>query len=154
MPDFEAYVQRKITSLEPFAALGWHVKIYTITNLEVFSSKGILDEVLASLPDWLAKADTSYLPTYKTAFLIVHEAREGVWILLSWWTGGEMLETLTRFVQLDSPIQIQESPYKNSLVCVWELQIIQHEREAWIKHILSSPSSPDFENYNRDLLIL
>lgn len=152
MADFEAYKQREISSLDTIQVSGWHVKIYTITNRDYFSAQKTLEEVFVLLPSWLSKAEFSCLPTYKTAFLVVHEAREGTWILLNWWTGGEMVETLTSFARLDSPSKIQESPYKNSMICVWELQIMLHERQAWIKHILSKPGSPDFENYNKDIL--
>ena len=150
---FEKYRRRTISFNDWILKNGWVVKIYTISNLERFESSSILENVKKKIPAWLKAIEGSDLPVYKQAFVIVHEAREGVWILLNWWTGGEMIGTKAYFSRFETPKVIADSPYgKNSLLCVWELEVFAHERAAWIKNILKRAAKPDFEGYKRDVL--
>lgn len=150
---FEFYQPRKIDFQELVSINDWSIKVYSISQNEIFGSQEILKNVIGQIPNWINTAIDSDIPTYQVGFLIVHEAREGVWILFSWWTGGEMIETKVYFSDFDSPKVITTSPYKtSSLICVWELEIFAHERQAWIAHILMNPNSPDFEGYLRNTL--
>ncbi|MEM7485685.1 MAG: hypothetical protein AAF348_10810 [Bacteroidota bacterium] len=149
--DFAIYRPRLIEfkGVKKFST--WDVKVYTVTNKEAFQSKQILHNIFDELPSWLEQIEHSELPNYKKAFLIVHEAREGVWILLNWWTGGEMIQTKIFFSSYESLTMITASPYgTNALLCVWELEIFAHERQAWITTVLNG--KPSFERYLRDTL--
>ncbi len=149
--EFEQYKSRKIEFIKTVAINDFNVKIYTITNRTNYESKTILEASVNSLSDWLQDAKSSSIVTHKHAFLIVHEAREGVLILLSWWTGENMIETKIYFSNFENPSKIEPSIYDpKQLVCVWELEIFYHERKAWIEHVLSKSENPDFENYSND----
>ncbi|MDT0608466.1 hypothetical protein [Croceitalea rosinachiae] len=145
---FEVYKPRTIQFSELLNSSDWAIKIYTITNKPEFASDQILQNCKRHLPVWLGQIENAKLPTYRQAFLIIHEAREGVWILLNWWTGGEMVESKVFFSSFDTPDIITDSPYNtNSLLCVWELEVFAHERASWIKHILSKANQPDYIGY-------
>lgn len=149
--EFETYKARKIDFVQNVIAGNNHVKVYTITNKETYSSPETLEACIKTIPTWVKDMDTSSLPTHRHAFLIIHEAREGVLILMNWWTGGEMLETKIYFSSYDSPTVLQPSIFDNkALVCVWELEIFLHERKAWIEHVLSQAKDPDFVGYMND----
>lgn len=148
---FETYKPRPIHFFELFQKHEWSVKVYTISNKSRFDSLGILEKARELLPEWLLAAAESKLAVYKKAFLIVHEGREGVWILFSWWTGGEMLRTKVFFAAYEHPIVIKSSPYAtNALLCVWELEVFAHERNAWIQHVLVE--NPNYKAYLKDVL--
>jgi len=148
---FEVYKPRSIGFSDLMSIQDWKVKVYTITNKNEFTSNHIRENITKHLPVWLKQIDSNTLPVYKQAFLIIHEAREGVWILLNLWTGGEMIETKVFFSGFDTPQVITDSPYNtNSLLCVWELEVFAHERASWIEHILSKASKPDFVAYTTD----
>ncbi len=148
---FEKYKPRTIHFSELFQKQEWSVKVYTISNKNRFDSLEILEKAKELLPDLLLEAAESTLAVYKKAFLIVHEGREGVWILLSWWTGGEMLRTKVLFAAFEHPIVIKKSPYQtNALLCVWELEVFAHERNAWVRHVLVE--NPNFTAYLNDVL--
>lgn len=150
---FDPYKPRAIMFKESLYCNGWNIKVYTITNQEEFKAKHIFQNIGRHVPVWIDQIENTTLPTYKQAFLIVHEAREGVWILLNWWTGGEMIETKVLFSSFETPEQITDSPYgTNSLLCVWELEVFAHERRAWIRHILSKANTPDYLAYTKDTL--
>lgn len=148
----ELYRDRKIAFHDVVEAAGWQVKVYTITNKAQFAAQTVRDQVLAYLPAWLSKPHETALPVYKHAFLIIHEAREGVWILLNWWTGGEMIQRSTWFTSLEEPPMVMHQPEHDGLVCVWELEVMFHERKAWIKHVLQHPENPQFDHYTEDTL--
>lgn len=151
---FETYRPRKIEFRKLLTVNDWNVKVYSITLNSNFQSLKILKRLEKELPMFLIAADESTLPTYKIAFLIVHEAREGVWALFNWWAGGEMIETKVYFVNYNEPHLIKESPYTpNSLLCVWELEIFAHERLSWINSVLKNAAKPDFKYYLNDVII-
>ncbi|MEM1125763.1 MAG: hypothetical protein AAGI71_03855 [Bacteroidota bacterium] len=146
----EPYVPRRIAFREVRRVGDWAVKLYTITNRPAFSAEATVEAVGWALPHWLERAEASPLPVYRVAFLIVHEAREGLWILLCWWAGGEMVETVVHFASHDVPAHLKPSPHEGSLVCVWELEVMLHERRAWIEHVLRP--APDLPAYLNDVL--
>ncbi len=153
MEAFETYRDRKIDFLGIDVLDEWQIKVYTITVNETFRSKEILKTVRGNLREvFLAETNLNELPVYRHAFIIIHEAREGVWILFSWWTGGEMLESIVRFAAYGNPGVIDSSPYSDSgfLICTWELEVYTHERKAWIAHVLKKVDNPDFEGYRQD----
>ena len=149
--EFDLYKDRQIDFLGVQTVEEWNVKLYTITLHERFQSHDALNAALESLStEFIPHATCSKLPTHRHAFLIAHEAREGVWLLFSWWTGGEMLETMVRFTSYQDPVRICPSPYSGSLVCTWELEVYIHERAAWIRHVLKQSLAPDFVSYQND----
>ncbi len=150
MSEFEPYKDRRIDFMGVQSISGWNIKIYTITLNASFQSSKTLNHVIGNLPDFIELTNKTQLQTHKHAFIVIHEAREGVWILFSWWTGGEMLETTIRFSSYEDPLSINPSPYSGSLVCTWELEVYIHERQAWIKHVLKKSISPDFISYQND----
>jgi hypothetical protein len=149
---FEGYKSRLIQHAQLVEIAGWYVKVYTVTNRPAFNSEQTLHAVTSALAQWIKIPEQTSLPVYQHAFLIVHEAREGVWILFNWWTGGEMINRRTWFADFDQPALLQHQPQNDGLVCVWELEVIAHERQAWINHILTHHQSPDFEGYRQDVL--
>lgn len=153
MNTFEKYKDRKIEFVETCQIDGWAIKVYTITMKERFESFDTLDAVMENLDSFLLdQPRKSNLPQHEHAFVVVHEAREGVWILFSWWTGGEMIETVVHFASYKTPAQIERSPHANSLICTWELEVFMHERAAWIEHVLQKAPAPDFISYQNDVL--
>jgi len=147
---FEPYAPRAIYFVDTFQAGDWHVKVYQQTKNEQFSAQKTFDQVLKHLDEWVTIPERTSLPVYQHAFVIVHEAREGVWILLFWWTGGEMLNRSTWFASYNEPVRLLHQPESDRLVCVWELEIVLHERKAWIDHILCNAHNPDFEGYRQN----
>lgn len=152
MYQFELYKSRAITFDCVVQVDGWDVKVYTLSDQTTFCSQTTLAKAKESLIEWIQLPNNSVLPVYNKAFLIVHEAREGIWILFNWWTGGEMIATRTYFADYEAPTLIGQSPQDLSLLCIWELEIFSHERRAWINHTLKKAQNPDFNAYLRNVL--
>ncbi len=129
----------------------WRTKVYSISYRERFSAEPSLNKAIASLPQWLAEAEAKTDVSGKVAALIVHEGRDGIWSILSWWVGGNMLQTQTYFSTVAQPEVLTPYAPAGSLACVWELAVINHERIAWTHHILKKPE-PDYESLLADVL--
>lgn len=82
------------------------------------------------------------------AFAVLHAGADANWLLLDWWTDGDILsQTLwradrdeTRFLPVPGP----------ALACVWELTVLAHERDAWVRHMLRA--DPDPAGWRADVL--
>ncbi len=129
----------------------WQTKVYHITYQDRFSAQATLNAALATLPQWLAEAEAKTTVSGKLANLIVHEGRDGIWSILSWWVGGNMLQTQTYFSSLEQPQTLIPYAPEGSLACVWELAVINHERIAWTNHILKQ-AEPDYKALLADVL--
>lgn len=78
-------------------------------------------------------------------FVIVHRGAEALWVLVCWWE----LDILHHKV-LRAPLGTTDllgAAADSLTACVWELLAIDHERRAWIAHVLQRPDSPDFDAY-------
>jgi len=148
----QQYISRNIDFVDLINVGAWQIKVYTITLNENFESKVTLETVISNIEHWLPK--NSVIETHDCAFLIVHEGREGVWILINWWTDGEILETEVYFADYKNPTTITNSIYApKNLICVWELEVVVHERKVWIEHVLKNAKNPDYQHYLNDYLI-
>ena len=147
MKTFRAYRQRSI-EFHQLARVGrWTVKVYTITHRSSFESPEILENAVLNLPEWLEKSSQLNLPTYDTAFLIVHEGTDGVWTLVNWWTGGEILQGATFYTSFEKPDQFERVSKEGLVACVWELEVLCFERAMWIECVLKKSDNPDFAGY-------
>lgn len=145
---FRSYRKRNILFDEKVNLENWVVKVYTITTEAFFESGEVLVNVKGRLPTLLKEAKDHH----NSAFLIVHEGTDGVWSLVNWWTGNEMLRTNTYFTSYKEKEKISLFPTSGSMACVWELPVINHEKNAWIQHVLMKASNPDFQNYYKDTI--
>lgn len=141
------YRPRKIEFRSIARVNDWQVKIYTITFKTEFDSNSVLHYAISNLPKWLEKAKHPEFETHQNAFLIVHEGRDGVWTLLNWWIGENMLQTLTFRTGFDDLESFEETPETGGMACVWELEIINFERKMWIEYVLKKVENPDFTGY-------
>lgn len=143
----KSYKPRKIEFHHLETVNNWKIKVYSITFKNKFSADKVLANAIANLPKWLEGTKLLGLETYKIAFLIVHEGRDGVWTLLNWWIGENMLQSVTFYTSFDDENEFEETPQTGGMACVWELEIIDFERKMWIEYILKKVENPDFAGY-------
>ena len=53
---------------------------------------------------------------------------------------------------LIKPMTINVAENVHLMDCVWEMAILWHERNAWVKHVLMKNENPDFEGYLNEQL--
>ncbi len=141
------YTTRSIRFLEVYECGNWKVKIYSISVHREYVKNEKVKIVKSNISEWLKNAANYPLETYQIATLILHEGKEGCFAIINWWIDDNMLQ---QFVYLSNNIDPNEFKLysdKGIITCVWELEIIWFERNAWVKHVLTDPANADFTSY-------
>jgi len=138
------YQHRRTELLGVAARAGWKVKIIGISasdeppsGAERTAALAAAEEILPQPPCTQARCGAG--------FVIVHRGAEALWVLVCWWE----LDILYHQV-LRAPLgttDLQAVPSDGPTACVWELLAIDHERRAWVAHMLQHPASPDLDGY-------
>lgn len=146
------YVMRYIYFSELIKVSDWNIKIYTISDKKEFESQTTYMWAKQNLKSWLNQVN-SFNPNHEqVAFLILHEATEGIFSLINTWVGKNMLQTHVYLTKYDKPNSFEKISGDGLFACVWELEVINHERKSWMKHILMQEENPDLEHYLKDTI--
>ena len=139
----EAYAPRPIRFLEEWqAAPGWRLKVYSIA----YGREQARPEAVAAAKE---RAEKMIPPTggYGVGFLGVHDGRGAVFAFLDWWEGENELHHHVWVAPADHPTALKPVVDNNPSVCVWDIAVQWHERQAWVTHVLANPDGPDLEGY-------
>lgn len=138
-PVVQPYHPRPIRFLGVEVVGEWRIKAYSISVRAERIDEGTLAHVRTLLPGWLAQHTLYPLATYRVATLIVHEARDGCFAIVSWWIDSNMLQTFVHHAA--DPAQRDFRPFSDRgiFTCVWEMGVLWFERNAWVEHVLSKP---------------
>ncbi|MCP1338047.1 hypothetical protein NJR55_00445 [Idiomarina sp. M1R2S28] len=157
-----SYATRPIRFLELATIDGWRVKIYGISaqgetpnSTLVQSAIDLASKALPTPPvqlDGSAVSDDGdvlfdSLDRYGVGIMIVHEAREGCFVLLDWWTGENMLQHHVYFSRDTENPEFADVAHTGIGACVWELKVLSFEREAWIDCVLAREGGADLNGY-------
>ncbi len=142
----QPYKPRPIRFLELYQHNTWTVKIYSISSKKEYATNEDVLLAKKSLNEWLLKSNAYNFETYNLATLIIHEYDEGCFAIINWWIDENMLQN---FVYLKKNNERQFNLFSENGIntCVWEMAIWWHERNAWIKHVLSNYENPDVGGY-------
>jgi hypothetical protein len=91
----------------------------------------------------LVAAVAARVPAGEVGFTIAHDARSAGLGLVYWWANENELHRAAYASPLDDPGALE--PLADAgLACVWELEIIDFERRAWLHDVLIND---DVESY-------
>jgi len=144
--DFTPYMKRTIRWDKLYPLGDWRCKIYSISaiNEKIPEALFVLAEGL--LPAILPREAVT--PSrYGLAFMIVHEALDGNYLLVSWWEGQNMLCHKVYASTLEAPCRFEDFSSTGIIACVWELEVIYFEKKAWTETVLMDPDRSGFERY-------
>lgn len=76
---------------------------------------------------------------HPAGFLILHFARDGDYLLVSQWYDANMLKHWVRGSETDAAGGVTFAPLaqRDLIACVWELEVIKFERDAWVRTVLA-----------------
>lgn len=126
------YLPRWVEAKGMIAVNGYRLKPYSM-HIAMHESKRMLSS--QELQGLLRKClSTSADPMdHGVGFAIVHYARDGDYLLVSRWYGGNMLKhELFRISHTRQGWRAVPLRSTNIVACVWELQVITFERQAWV----------------------
>lgn len=132
---------------------GRHVKRYHVNLDGSDIDQHVQDAAYVFLPSLLPEPDG----TPPATFTVLHQTGQGVFLNAYSWFWDNVIycrtaaagvtelgcpdEDTTHWIELDKPL----------IGCVWELPPIDHERTAWVRHMLV-PSVADLDGYLRDMM--
>lgn len=130
------YTPRLVISLPEATAVGRRYKTYAIVAEPGWSS---------DLPDtqWFSAQATKVLPdTLKEAdhpvgFVILHLGMDGDYLLVSQWYDANMIRHRVRGAPKGGS-SFHPLDQSDLAACVWELEIIKFERDAWVNTVLAA----------------
>ncbi len=88
-----SYIPRTIRFKELIKVDDWTVKTYIISKDGNFSANKTYDCAVSRLSHWLNQENSFDTSNNKLAFLIIYSITEGIFTVLNWWVGKNMLNT-------------------------------------------------------------
>jgi hypothetical protein len=140
------YYARRIDFLRVLDRGEWRFKIYTIDyrNADVAYDQftGGMRLGFGELPDPPRVAGRPGV-----GFAIAHQGKGADYLIFAWWDRENELPLRVFIREPDAEWRIAQG---SESVCVWDLQVIAHERDAYVKHVMRVDS--DIEAYLADKL--
>jgi hypothetical protein len=147
--------EKPLMVLPPVEVAGHHVKRYHIPALNGLGVEPAIEQAaMELLPKLLPEPDG----TPSATFIVVHRGGDGAAYLNAYsWVWDNVLHMRGAAAGQsalgcpdDDPTHFM--PLDNDWIgCVWELGPLQHERDAWIRHMLK-PAEPDLDGYLADAM--
>ncbi|MEM7475823.1 MAG: GNAT family N-acetyltransferase [Planctomycetota bacterium] len=126
----------------------WNLKLYTIHAGAELLDSSVLEAAIRFARDQVPWPSDHATPF---GFITVHRGEQAIWLLVDLW----VRDILHHFVYCSSPMdpmEFQAGPQDGTNSCVWELEVTRHERDAWVRHVLSDPLEPAYNIYLEDSL--
>jgi len=143
----EIYKKRRIQFNGIHTANGWHIKSYSIVYDTKSFSIELENESFKLLKTDLPKITES---VYGLGFMITHHGKDSNFVLLDWWCNENELQHQVYYSTKKSPEKLKKQDRSFPIACVWDLIIINHERNAWVKDIMTKQS--DKSNYLKNYI--
>lgn len=155
------YEPRTIAFQGLYPAVGATLKTYAISRdggaprpSVMAAARRLADAYLLAplAPCAAGGVDWSACTEHGLGSLIVHTGREAAFVLIDCWVGENMLRHHVWAAPLGRPDQFESLAPCDVTMCVWELAVIQHERAAWLRHMLTPGGASDPAAYLADVL--
>jgi ketosteroid isomerase-like protein len=138
------YVSRRSAFLGVSPIRDWRIRIIGLSSTAVLPDDAAVNAAVGvatrSLPE------RPRVPEQEpVGFVVVHSGAEALWVIVGWWDLDILHHRLFR-ADLGTTSLSAVAP-GGPTACVWELLVIEQERQAWVKHVLSRPEAPDYNGY-------
>lgn len=139
------YRPRPVHFLELFECGPWRVKLYGLAA----EHKRLLPELVKAakeLARTVLPSGAEASDAYGVGFAGVHCGLDSNFIFIDWWANENELHHHVFTSSLEKPLEINRAP-EGIAACVFDLQVIWFERNAWVEKVLANPRGPDIEAY-------
>lgn len=147
----ERYAPRPITFLGVRELpCGWRLKTYSILHAPSPLDRQAYDRCLAEAVARLGRAgEGPGRPGVGIA--IYHRGRDVHMLVLGWWARENELP-LRVYVRGFGEGAAWRPAREDESICVWDLEVLWFEREAFVRHVLAPEQGPDIQAYLDDHL--
>ncbi|GAA4574493.1 hypothetical protein GCM10023176_41600 [Micromonospora coerulea] len=148
-----AFRDKELTVPGTVEVAGRHVKRYHIDQPDRRLEPAVVAAAYEYLPQLLAGPDDGTPPA---SWVVLHRgADSGAYLLAYSWFWDNVVECRIAVAGQpaldcpdDDPAHFVPMP-RPGVGCVWELGVLEHERAAWVRHVLA-PDRPDLAGYLGD----
>lgn len=130
---------RPIRCFDLFEFDGWTIKAYSVTlpgrELDRVSFEPAIQRAFDALPSPDAEAGRPGL-----GLQICHAGATADYLITAWW---DRENELPMRIDVRPPGSEWRAPLRTEGICVWDLQILTFERDAWIETMLSGTADPE-----------
>lgn len=148
----ETYRPRHFAYIDRWDECGHTFKVYVIDcGLDPVArppADSVLTSARLSVRKLLGETESKN-PIERLGYCIVHMGQDAVWLLVDWWVSGGIVCQRMLSAPLTQP-DLFTATNASALACVWELVVIAHERDAWVRHVMTA--QPDYQAYLQDTL--
>ncbi|MFG3558892.1 hypothetical protein ACGGAQ_31405 [Micromonospora sp. NPDC047557] len=149
-----AFRDKDLRTPGPVTVDGWQLKRYHIDQPERPIEPEVEKAAYDLLPALLARAVSDGTPA--AGWVVLHRgADSGAYLLAYTWVWDNALQVHIAVAGQpvldcpdDDPTHFVELG-RREVGCVWELAVLEHERAAWVRHMLV-PQAPDLTGYLDD----
>ena len=139
----EKYAKRTIRFLKTVEIGGWQLKLYSISYGKVKADEALLTAALDLAPKVLPAINEN---VYGLGFMGVHDGRGANFVFIDWWQDENELHHHVFISSKEAPAQLEEKSHTGISACVWDLQVICFEKEAWLNNMLRA-DRPNSDGY-------
>ena len=126
----------------------WKFKLYSMKYDESRVTPEIEKIIKTALPDWIKeKYQENDFPNYKIGTAIIHEAMDSILVVVNWWVYENVIQNCVYTSGYENPDKLVDFTSKGLRFCVWEMNILWHERNLWVEHVLEKSDKPDWDSY-------
>ena len=126
---------------------GWRLKVYGISSAGERPPGELVEAALKLVPEvFPSPAVLRGGPDpdrYGLGFVVIHRAGDHCFVLYDWWAGENEIHQRLYSAPLDDPGALAPHP-TSAIFCVWEGAAVDHERRAWIEHVLKRSDVPGY----------
>lgn len=141
----EQYEKRKIVFTGIQKVGDWQIKTYSIQYTEESFSQSLEHAALALFETEFPKLDENI---HGLGFMIVHHGKGSNFVVLDYWCNENELVHNVFYSSKRNPKNLIKQNTRSPIACVWDLVVINHERNAWVKNMMSKV--PNRVNYLDD----
>jgi hypothetical protein len=144
------YQPRHVSQRSPINVNAFRLKRYELRCAHPMEESGISEQQWITLLSQCLPLTNQDPGEHLVGFAILHYGADGTYLLASRWYGGNMLKheafTVTR---RDDTVQVASLHDTRIVACVWELEVIAFERNAWVRTTMSKegPGEDGFADY-------
>lgn len=140
-----SFAPRPTAFVEVRPLAGWRLKLHTITLPGEALDWPQFERGLTLAADALPQPPVA-AGRFGVGFVICHQGRGTDYIVLCWWSRENELP-IRVFVRPREPQAPWRTARSEESICVWDIEIIKRERDAWVRTALAQAKEPDLETY-------
>jgi hypothetical protein len=145
-----SYRPRPVRFLELWECGPWRIKLYGLTA-EHTRLLPDLTRAAKELVRHTLSTEADESKGYGVGFAGIHCGIDANFVFIDWWENENELHHHVFVSTLESPLELHSAP-PGLVACVFDLQVIWFERNAWVEKILANTRGPDVESYLKKVL--